>query len=113
MGDSPAEDLQSSDEKLRVDLAKINKSDQLYFNICVGMVVFFFAGAFALVISNLNNPMAIKTIFAVTGISFAGLIKQMIALWREKVHTEIAATLAKQLPPQDLKAIVSLLLTNN
>jgi hypothetical protein len=102
--------VEARDKALREDLRKIIKSDTRYFNICVLMVLLLFIGSVVLVLVNLNSPERITAIFGVTGISFAWLIKQMVSLWREKAHSEASYALAAKLPPEDLKAVISILL---
>jgi hypothetical protein len=109
-GDAIPTKAVGSDEALREDLRAVMKSDAKYFNLCVGLILLLFLGAVILVLTNLNSPERITVVFGVTGISFAALLKQMTGLWREKAHSEIAYTLASKLPPEDLKAVIILLL---
>lgn len=101
----------SSAEELRADLKGISKRDAKYFNVCAGMVTLLFAGAFVFVVTNLHNPNTVKLVFAITGVSFGGLITQMIALWKEKVHSDMVLLLAGKLPPDELKTIIGTLLS--
>jgi hypothetical protein len=101
---------EEADTALRQDIHKVIESDTKYFNLCVGILVVLFLGAVALVLFNLGHPVNITAIFSATGLSFAFLLKQIIGLWREKSHAEVAYSLAMKLPPEDLKAVISILL---
>jgi cytochrome c biogenesis factor len=98
------------DATLRQDIHAVIQADTKYFNLCVGILVLLFVLAIALVFLNLRHPANVTAIFSVTGLSFAFLLKQMTGLWREKSHAEVAYSLAVRLPPQDLKAVISVLL---
>jgi hypothetical protein len=99
-----------ADARLREDIHNVIQSDVKYFNVCAGMLVLLFIGAISLVLFNLSHPGNVTAIFSATGVSFAFLLKQMTGLWREKSHAEVAYSLATKLPPEDLKAVISILL---
>jgi hypothetical protein len=101
---------EDADAILRQDIHNVIQSDSKYFNLCIGMLVLLFIGAISLVLFNLSHPGNVTAIFSATGVSFAFLLKQMTALWREKSHAEVAYSLAIRLPPEDLKAVISVLL---
>jgi len=109
-GGGAEERADDADATLRQDIHGVMQSDAKYFNLCVGVLVVLFLGAVALVLFNLDHPGNITAVFAATGVSFTFLLKQMIGLWREKSHAEVAYTLALKLPPQDLKAVIAILL---
>jgi hypothetical protein len=97
-------------EELSRDLMKISSNDRIYFLICVIMVAILFLGSFFLVLFNLNHPETVKVIFAICGVSFTGLLKQMISLWKEKIHSDMALVLARNLPINELRAFIQILL---
>jgi D-alanyl-lipoteichoic acid acyltransferase DltB (MBOAT superfamily) len=101
---------EDADAILRQDIHNVIQSDSKYFNLCIGMLVLLFIVAISLVLFNLSHPGNVTAIFSATGVSFAFLLKQMTALWREKSHAEVAYSLAIRLPPEDLKAVISVLL---
>jgi len=103
---------EEADGVLRQDIRNVISSDTKYFNLCIGILILLFIGAVSLVLFNLSHPGNVTAIFSATGISFAFLLKQMTALWREKSHAEVAYSLATKLPPEDLKAIISILLAS-
>lgn len=105
-----ATDVRSTDEELRSDLNKISTGNANMIHLCAFMLVLLFVAAFIIVIIYLNHPDVIKTIFAVVGLSFTGLIKQMLALWREKVHSDMVLVLARKLNTEDLRALINILL---
>ena len=100
----------SAEEVLRKDILDVMRSDTKYFNLCVAILIVLFIGSILVVLINLNHPATITAIFAATGISYGYLLNQITGLWREKSHAEVAYTLARNLPPQDLKAVISVLL---
>jgi hypothetical protein len=106
---TPAE-IRTAQDKLRADLQGVIKNDRMYFNICFGIVVVLFLGSIAFVLGNLSHPKEVTLAFGLTGLSCAALLKQIIALWREQCHAEVAFVLASMLPPEDLKAVISILL---
>ena len=108
-GGGSEETSHDPDALLRQDIRDVMRSDTKYFNLCVGVLVVLFLLALSLVLANLSHPVNITAILSATGLSFGFIFKQMIGLWREKSHAEVAYSLAVRLPPQDLKAIAVLL----
>jgi hypothetical protein len=96
-GGAAAPRAEAADATLRQDIHNVIQSDAKYFNLCVGMLILLFVGAISLVLLNLSHPGNVTAIFSATGISFAFLLKQMTALWREKSHAEVAYNLATRL----------------
>jgi len=97
-------------DKLKRDLAAVNKDNNRYFLVCVMMVVFLFLVSIGVVLTNLNKPDIIKVVMAAFGISSAGLITMMIKLWREKSNGELLILLAINMDSDTLKTIVTVLL---
>ena len=97
-------------EELSRDLMKISSNDRIYFLVCVSMAAILFLGSFFLVLFNLNHPATVKATFAICGVSFTGLLKQMISLWKEKTHSDMALVLARNLPTNELRAFIQILL---
>jgi hypothetical protein len=96
---------------LRQDIQNVIQSDEKYFKLCVIIVLLLFFGSLVLTLVNLGKPTYITGIFSATGISYSFLLKQMISLWREKSKAEVAYNLAIKLPLEDLKSVISILLT--
>jgi hypothetical protein len=101
----------TADNLLRQDIQNVIRSDEKYFKLCVIIVLLLFVGSVVITVMNLGKPLYISGIFSATGISYAFLLRQMIGLWREKSKAEVAYNLAMKLPPEDLKAVISILLT--
>ena len=97
-------------EQLRRDLANVSASNQTYFTLCVALLLLLFAGATILVLRSLNKPGQIAGIFGVTGVSFMGIVAQMVRLWKQKVNTDMMLVLAGNMRPQDFKAVVEIVL---
>lgn len=106
---NPAE-LEQSKGVLQTELASAIRSEEISFWICTGMVLLLFLGSFLLVLLHLNRPNFVTAIFAVTGLSFTALIRQMTALWRERTRMIVVRRLADSLPAKDLKPIILVLL---
>ena len=100
----------ASNDDLSRDLKAISGKDQIYFFICVGMVLLIFLGACVLTVKYLSDPAFVTKIFAATGISITGLVLQMMKLWKEKVNSDMVLVLARNLSPQDTRAIIEVLL---
>jgi hypothetical protein len=97
-------------EQLRNDLREISESANRYFLICVGMVLILFAGACVLVILRAGHPAEITGIFGATGISFYGIFRQMLRLWKEKVNTDVWLAVSATLDTADLRKMAQALL---
>ena len=63
-------------------------------------------------ITHLQDPSFIRNVFAVTGISFLGLIAQMVRLWKVKVMSDMVLVMAGNLNPTDLRPIIESLLSS-
>jgi len=97
-------------QQLRSDLRRIGDSSNRYFLICVVLVLILFVGACALVAFNFNRPDQITAVFTATGLSFFGIVRQMLRLWKEKVNSDMLTVLAGNLETADLRRIVNALL---
>jgi hypothetical protein len=111
-GGGSEETPENAEALLRQDIREVMRSDTKYFNLCVGVLVVLFVLALTVVLFNLNHPASITAILSATGLSFGFILKEMIGLWREKSHAEVGYSLAVRLPPQDLKAVISVLLSD-
>jgi hypothetical protein len=107
-GASP--ELQTTNDDLRRDLKSISDKNRSLFLICVAMVLVLFIGSCWLVLKYLQNPSFIKSVFAVTGISFLGLLSQMVRLWKGKVISDMILVLAGSLKPGDIRPLLEILL---
>jgi hypothetical protein len=97
-------------DQFRKDLRAISESTNRYFVICVALVLILFAGACALGAFKLNHPAEITAVFGATGLSFSGIFRQMLRLWKEKVNTEMLIALAGNLETADLRKMALALL---
>ena len=107
MGEAPAPRVE--DGALTTGLAAVSQTNQLYFQICFAALLLLFSGSCILVLKFINDPSRLGTLFTVTGISMAGLIAQMVSLWKQKVTADIVALLARNLQPGDVRAVVEVL----
>jgi hypothetical protein len=104
--------LQSAANELTANLQAVSAKNRTYFLICVSMVVLLFIAACWLSLTHLQDPSFVRNVFAVTGISFVGLISQMVKLWKIKVLSDMTLVLAGSLNPGDLRPIVEILLSS-
>jgi hypothetical protein len=94
-------------DNLRKDLKQIISGNNGTFAICVVMVLVLFGVQLWVA---LTQPQLVKAAAGVFGISAAGLIFQMIQLWREKVATEILLGLIPVLDPPVLQTVINALI---
>jgi len=101
---------QARSESLRKDLKDVSDRNKSVFFLCVAMVLVLFVGACWLVLTHLQQATFIQGVLAVTGISFVGLISQMVRLWKVKVSSDMILVLASSLNPADTRSILEILL---
>jgi hypothetical protein len=101
---------QADHDALRRDLQAISTTNKKYFLVCVLMLVVLFSGSCVLVFYNLQNPGLLKSLFAVTGVSFLGVFTQMVRLWKEKVSSDIILVLIGSLGSDQIMPILEILL---
>jgi len=105
---APADEARS--ESLRRDLKNVSDRNRAVFFLCVTMVLVLFVGACWLVLTHLREIAFIQGVLTVTGVSFAGLISQMVRLWKVKVSSDMILVLASSLKPADTRSILEILL---
>jgi hypothetical protein len=76
-------------------LGEIQQNNLRYFTLGVAMLAVTFAAAMGLIIFGLTNRSATITVASVFGVSLVGMIRLMLALWREKVATEMLIALSE------------------
>jgi hypothetical protein len=97
-------------EILRRDLRRVIRSSEIYFRVCVALLLVLFLAACLFVYKSLADPKNIAAVFAGTGVSVMGVVSQMIRLWKEKVNSDLLLTLVGTLSPAELKKVVDSLL---
>jgi hypothetical protein len=112
--ESPSTQVEEADrvrsENLRRDLKRVSERNRSVFLVCVFMVILLFVGACWLVLKHQSDTTFIQGVFAVTGVSFAGLISQMVRLWKAKVSSDMILILSSSLNPADTRAVLEILL---
>ena len=88
--------------RLSSEIGQIARNNALYFRACFVSLVLLFVGCIALVFNFLNEPSKAGAVFGVTGLSFLGVIAQMLKLWKQKVASDFTLALAGSLPAQQL-----------
>jgi hypothetical protein len=106
-GTAPAVDV----GQLKKDLAEVERRNRFYLLICVGMIVFLFLALVVVVLLSLNNSGAVQVALGAFGVSCAGLVRWMIALWKEKYYLAILLALASNLGAEDVRKLISILRT--
>lgn len=96
-------------DQLKGDLAQVEQRNRLYLLICVGMMLFLFVVLVVVVLLFLNNAGVVQVALGAFGVSCAGLIRWMVALWREKYYLEVLLATASNLGAKDVRAVISIL----
>ena len=107
MGDAAAPP--AADGDLTAGLSAVSQTNQLYFQLCFGALLLLFTGSCVLVVKFLNDPGRLGMVFTVTGVSIAGLVAQMVSLWKQKVTADVITLLARSLQPGDVRAVIEVL----
>lgn len=107
-----AASLQGATNDLRGGLSAVSSKNRAYFIVCVVMIAVLFVASCWVSVTHLQDPSFIRNVFAVTGISFLGLIAQMVRLWKVKVLSDMTLVLAGNLNPGDLRPIIEILLSS-
>ena len=97
---------ESQIDNLRKDLKSISSNNNIFYLICVAMVVLVFILSLIFIITNIANPEKIKVVFSVTGVSIMGLIVYMNKLWKEKVKTDMLLLLIGTMKKEVINAIL-------
>jgi hypothetical protein len=105
----PAERTVSRPGDLSDGLSAVSRANERYFQLCFGTMVVVLAGGCALVIRSVNDPSRLGLLFTVTGVSIAGLIAQMVSLWKQKVTADVVSLLARNLEPGEVRAVIEIL----
>jgi hypothetical protein len=108
MGDGEAA-VTPSGHQLTADLEEVSRTNQMYFQICFGTLLIFFTASCGLVVKFMNDPGRLGTLFALTGIAIAGLVIEMVSLWKQKVTADVLALLTRNLQPGDLRGVIEIL----
>jgi hypothetical protein len=87
---------------LQTEIKQAGQQNVSYFRTCFVLLVILFAGCSVLVLAFINQPSKAGAIFTITGLSFFGIIAQMLKLWKEKIASDLTLALAGTLPPEQL-----------
>src|SRR5205807_2127466 len=72
---------------------------EVYFAVCVGMIVVLFLAQLGVVLTQFDKPALVKAAVAVCGVSTFGLITFLARLWRDRDRTATIIALAEALEP--------------
>lgn len=97
-------------QHLGSQLQQIVQRNNKVFVVCVVMILLLFAANLTVVLLHHDNLKLVVGTSGIFGISAAGLIAQMIKLWREKVATELVLGLLPALDPALLKTVITALI---
>jgi len=95
--------------ELRTRLSQIRDRNAGYFILVVVMLVIVFLVAIALVVFSTEGRTGVIVVLSVFGISLIGMVRLMLALWREKLAIELLIELS-ELDDNILKKVVAKLL---
>jgi hypothetical protein len=101
--------LPLSGPDLAADLSAASVEHQFYFHLCFAALAVVFAGSCVMAVKFLNDVVRLELLFAVTGVTLAALIAQMVSLWKQKITADVVALLARNLQPGDVRAVVEVL----
>jgi hypothetical protein len=91
-------------------LRSLRRGLEVYFIICVAMIVVLFVAEVAVVLMELSSPALATAAMTAFGVSTAGLIVFMTRLWRDRDRTGTIIALAEALEPADLRAVLQVML---
>jgi hypothetical protein len=94
------------DERLKVLRGQL----EIYFMVCVAMIALLFVAQLALILIEFGRPELVKTAVATCGVSTLGLVALMCRLWRDRDRTGTIIALAQALEPDDLRAVLNVML---
>jgi hypothetical protein len=94
---------------LDAGLSAVSHANEKYFQLCFAAMVILLAGSCLLVVRFIDNPSRLGVLFTVTGVSIAGLVAQMVSLWKQKVTADVVALLARNLAPADVRGVIEIL----
>jgi len=90
-------------------LRAVLRSNTMYFNLCIGLVVVLFVASIVIVVTHLESPKLITAALGGFGIGSIGLVSLMLQRWREKLAAEVLLELAVWFQGDQLKMIVNAL----
>src|SRR5262245_1882064 len=85
-------------EGLRGELKEVQRNNRLLFWVCIAAILALLVAMVCVTLIHFNAPGVVQVLLGVFGASAAGLIRWLVALWREKTLVEmflIAATYGK------------------
>lgn len=97
-------------DELSGRLRQIAARNNVTFVLCVAMVLVLFAIQLWVALYSVSQPQFVKFVGGAFGISAAGLVFQMVKLWREKVTTELLLELLPNLDASVFRTVISVLM---
>lgn len=91
------------------DLTEVSRTKRAYFQGCFGALLLLFIASCAFVVQFMHDPGRLGALFAITGVSIAGLVAQMVSLWKQKVTADVVALLARNLQPGEIRGVIEVL----
>jgi len=107
LGGGPRTDTPEFARMLSDRLRSVLRSNTLYFNTCMGLVVALFITSIVVVVSHLESPRLITAALGGFGVGAIGLVSLMLQRWREKVAAEVLLELAVWFQGDQLRMIVN------
>ncbi|HTU21774.1 MAG TPA: hypothetical protein VMG10_27295 [Gemmataceae bacterium] len=98
--------------RLDARLKEIRRQLEVYFIICVALIVVLFLTQLHIVLFHLDQPYLVTGAVTFCGMTTSGLIFYLAGLWRERDRTGTIIALALALDPTELRGVLHVLLKN-
>jgi len=97
-------------EQLKADLAGVRDRNKIYFVTCFTLLLLLFVTCYVFVVLSLGHPDQVKSALAATGLSFFGIVMQMLKLWKEKIASDLTLALASNVGLEDVRPMLEIVL---
>jgi hypothetical protein len=98
-------------DALQGELARLRKTREIAFWLCVALLLLLFLGGIVATIAYRNDPARVDALSTATGgVTLMGLVAAMIRLWQQKAKIDIVLALVAGLSEDALKAALASLL---
>jgi hypothetical protein len=105
----PRTDTAEFAQMLNNRLRGVLRSNTIYFNLSIALVIVLFVASIVVVTTHLESPALITAALGGFGIGSIGLVGMMLRSWREKTATELLIELAVWFQGDQLRMIVNAL----
>ncbi|MGC2112375.1 MAG: hypothetical protein WA655_22845 [Candidatus Korobacteraceae bacterium] len=99
-----------SSREFRADLKAVGNRSNVYFLVCVGMVVVLFGAGFVWTIIHSHQSNQTRAAFGAGGVALVSAFYKMMRLWKDKLYTDLLLVLAANLNPEQTKQVLEIIL---